>query len=424
MLIEAGYPSRTPETLMRAQRTLAAAVVAITFLGLPRADGTAATRAPVAGGTSGAGSPADRLAQGGMQTGVIHDPGLDMDAFTVPYPAKWHFQGTVLQGTECSEIPLPVYRVFSPDGLTEIERLPRLDWRWNNMPYAPKNPQGCLPFKQEMSAKDILKYLSAILKVEYVGEQPVAPAKVATYSHALEATAARPSGNGMKRFPDTGELASAIVRYKNGTFSMEGQLDAQVRCTHTQMGPAGRVWDLHSCWANVKYTHAPESQFKAVAAQYTEAVKEVVVPQWMNAYMSEQSRKARQMLATQIGAADRGMAAQQQQFEQGQAMRQRQNDEFISTMQRGTDMSMRQAAQIANSNHTISSDWVDYSLDRQTVRDPNSGQVSKVSSSSSYTWLDETGKTAYQTNDPNADPNGALKGTWTRQTRVHGDGSN
>jgi hypothetical protein len=92
-------------------------------------------------------------------------------------------------------------------------------------------------------------------------------------------------------------------------------------------------------------------------------------------------------------------------------------------MQRGTDMSMNRAAQIANSNHTIAADWVDYALDQQTVRDPNTGQVSKVSSSYSYTWLDGSGTVSYQTADPNANPNGIYKGNWTRQQQVHGDGS-
>src|ERR1700728_251187 len=83
---------------------------------------------------------------GGMQTATIHDPGMDMDAFTVPYPAKWHFQGTVLQGTGCSTIPLPVYRVFSPDGLSEIERMPRIDWRWSAGGPPGPAPKGCAPF--------------------------------------------------------------------------------------------------------------------------------------------------------------------------------------------------------------------------------------------------------------------------------------
>ena len=38
--------------------------------------------------------------------------------------------------------------------------------------------------------------------------------------------------------------------------------------------------------------------------------------------------------------------------------------------------------------------------------------------------VDSTGKVGYQTNDVNANPNGSLQGTWTRQTVTHGDGSN
>jgi hypothetical protein len=64
---------------------------------------------------------------------------------------------------------------------------------------------------------------------------------------------------------------------------------------------------------------------------------------------------------------------------------------------------------------------VDYALDRKTVMDPGTGQVTKVSSSYSYTWMDNTGH-SYQTNDVNANPNGALSGNWTQQQVVHGDG--
>jgi hypothetical protein len=93
-------------------------------------------------------------------------------------------------------------------------------------------------------------------------------------------------------------------------------------------------------------------------------------------------------------------------------------------MQRGTDMSMQRTQANMNARSTATSDWVDYALDRQTVRDPATGQMSKVSSAYSYTWVDSTGKTSYQTSDPNANPNGALQGNWTRQQVVHGDGTN
>ena len=76
-----------------------------------------------------------------------------------------------------------------------------------------------------------------------------------------------------------------------------------------------------------------------------------------------------------------------------------------------------------NARSTATSNVVDYALDQQTVRDPSSGQVNKVSSQYSYTWVDSTGKTSFQTNDPNANPNGAINGNWTRQQVVNGDGT-
>jgi hypothetical protein len=92
-------------------------------------------------------------------------------------------------------------------------------------------------------------------------------------------------------------------------------------------------------------------------------------------------------------------------------------------MQRGTDMSMARTQQSMDARSTATSDWVDYALDQRTVMDPSTGQVSKVSSAYSYTWVDSTGKTSYQTNDPNANPNGVLQGSWTKQQVVHGDGT-
>ncbi|MBA3914036.1 MAG: hypothetical protein H0X25_09345 [Acidobacteriales bacterium] len=45
----------------------------------------------------------------------------------------------------------------------------------------------------------------------------------------------------------------------------------------------------------------------------------------------------------------------------------------------------------------------------------------KVSNAYNQTWANGQGQ-YYQTNNPNADPNGSLPGTWTEQTQVHGNG--
>jgi hypothetical protein len=84
-------------------------------------------------------------------------------------------------------------------------------------------------------------------------------------------------------------------------------------------------------------------------------------------------------------------------------------------MQRGTDMSMKRAADIANTNHRIADDWCDYSLDQQKGLDPRTGEITKHSSAYSYTWIHHGGKRV-QTNDVNANPNGT--GNWTLQENV------
>jgi hypothetical protein len=61
----------------------------------------------------------------GMQKTLIHDPVVNMDAYEVFIPLKWHFQGVIIQGSSCMQMPFPVFRASSPDGLTIFERMPR-----------------------------------------------------------------------------------------------------------------------------------------------------------------------------------------------------------------------------------------------------------------------------------------------------------
>jgi len=56
-----------------------------------------------------------------------------------------------------------------------------------------------------------------------------------------------------------------------------------------------------------------------------------------------------------------------------QAVQQQMHEDFMNTLQRGTDMSMQRTADSMNARSTSASDWVDYSLDRQTVMDTNTG---------------------------------------------------
>lgn len=323
--------------------------------------------------------------------------------------------------------------------------------------------------KGPMHAQDFLKYLAATMKVEYVADEPVPAeinAKVQQQERDAEASVAGQYA-AMKTQPPktTVEMARAIVRYRNGSFTLKGMLFTAVNCTETTMpGIAtyapytpgqpphmnpGVPSIMDKCTANVNYYTSPESQYAALMRQW-EAPWMMGHPNkpwgdaWVARYaqqMQQQGQQFTQALKAQgdnyIAQSNRNFQAQQQifaqqgaarqaqaqEFNHQQAVRQQMHEDFLSTMQRGTNMSMARTQENMNARSSATSDWVDYALDRQTVVDPNTGQVNKVSSSYSYTWVDSTGKVGYQTNDVNANPNGYLQGTWTRQQVVHGDGT-
>jgi hypothetical protein len=418
----------------------AAILLALTFFGCkgPVESSAAATE------TSETGSAASGS---GTKVQYVTDPTLNnMHAFAVTVPAKWHFQGVLYQGGNCTSVPFNVFRATSPDGLSYVERMPVLAWFWGKGPFLKFMPKtDCLPLSGPMTAQQFLVYLAGTMKVQYIGPDPV-PAEEnekaqkglrdaeAIYGPKYAASHLTPPKN-------TRELARAIVQYRNGSFTMKGRLDAQIDCTETQYpgqpmltpygGPGhppqqttGAPSTVDKCTAGVTYSTAPENQFASVLRQWDAPGMggRVQVP-WEQAWMQRSQQQAQQFMNAQMQASNQRMQANAQQFQHDQAVRQQMHEQFLATMQRGTDMSMARTQQSMNARSTATSDWVDYALDRQTVRDPSTGQVSKVSSAYSYTWVDSTGKTSYQTNDPNANPNGVLQGNWTQQKVVHGDGS-
>jgi type II secretory pathway pseudopilin PulG len=425
-------------SMMPAKGRLAATLIALTLIGCSAGQPTAVLNGEAA-------------SSGGIRTEVIHDPTLNnMAAYQVPVPAKWHFQGALDQGGgNCVGLASGVFRATSPDGLSFAEQMPMLGWTWGTGVAARIPPNnGCLPLKSAMSARDFLKYLTATLNVAYVADYPL-PAELQAKAQKSFDDAALPYAAqyaAMHQQPpkQTVQLAAAIVRYKNGTFEMKGRLGTEVTCTEmvnqglrsTMRGmPDQPGWTTDQCRASVLYVAAPENQYDALLKLWdAPEMQPVGNPEWNREVIDRMRRMSAmriQEMQAQAAVRDQQMnataAAQRQasaqQFAHDQGVRQQMHEQFLATMQRGTDMSMARAAQVANTNHTIASDWVDYSLDRQTVLDPNTGQLSKVSSSSSYTWVNSSGHTSFQTNDVNADPNGTLQGTWTRQQVVHGDGS-
>jgi FKBP-type peptidyl-prolyl cis-trans isomerase len=144
----------------------------------------------------------------------------------------------------------------------------------------------------------------------------------------------------------------------------------------------------------------------------------VNTPQWTQAALLRQQRQGAAAIAALTAQEKQESAMLDQQFQQIMQRSQQEHAAFMQQQESQFESAMNNANASMNAQSTAASDWVDYSLDQQTVAGPNG--TAKVSSAYSQTWTN--GTQWYQTNVPNSNPNGVLTGNWTLTTQVHGNG--
>jgi hypothetical protein len=339
-----------------------------------------------------------------------------MTAYTVAIPAGWRFQGTVFPGPECDELPYPVYRAYSADGLTEMRLLPRFDWTFNTLQPGRQASSQCLPLDRTLDATEFLRYYTGVIGAKYVGTMSVAPAVLQRTAAAVAQMNQMAAGTGGHA---DGDIVAIRVQSRNGTFVIEQRLRAWVVCKST---PFLQGSTLHGCFARVDVLRAPLGKLDALARLVDDGNLNTAPANkaWQLRERDLLVARGNARLAAQMAHNNAVMQAQQERFEQSMAIQQHNHDQFMAQMQASTDSSMRNANASMAARSTAASDWVDYALDQQTVT--GSGGTAKVSSAYSHTWSNGQGQW-YQSDDPNSNPNGVLSGSWTQDTRVHGNGS-
>jgi hypothetical protein len=343
-------------------------------------------------GSSGDGASGPSSSGGATRVEYIKDETLNnMVAVEVKIPADWKFQGGLIQGSPCAEDPYTVWRATSPDGKSMYERMPVLGWKYGTAPVLnrPGANNGCLPMKGAISAVDFAKYMVNLLHVQPVEVRPFLEAAEAQLEQASAKTRWKAHG------------ALAMVQFMNGSTKMKGVLRVVVRCQETVIpgfSAAQSATTIDRCESDMLFTTSPEGEYEKVMRQWSapgmgngqgnldwqaasERRFEQNLHQWTQAYLDNSNKNSQ---------------AQQDSFRQAAAVHQQMHNEFMDAMQRGTDMSMQHTADAMNARSTATSDWVDYALDRQTVRDVNTGQTGKISNQ--------------------VTPGGALQ-------KVHGDGT-
>jgi hypothetical protein len=344
---------------------------------------------------------------GTFQSLTLTDPVMRMKAYDVAIPAGWKFEGTVAQGTSCKTVPFPVFRAYSPDGLSEFRREPRLDWASSNNAVAQRASANCPQISTSITAADFLRYFAGTMGAQWTAVWPITAATRSSFQASIQQANANYQQSGMRGYSMTGDVGAARTLIQNGSFQVEQQLLVAIICNHTPL-PDGT--STIGCLANIRALRAPKGQLDALVALIdghpgsgaTESAA------WDNA-LSQAAMQRNQQIMQQRAVA----------FQQWSNMMAQEHSQFMQ------QFNAQGAARTANFNaqqnakSTAASDWVDYALNQQTVS--GSGGTQKVSSSYSTTWSNGAGQT-YQTNDSGANPNGVLSGNWTQQQVVHGNG--
>jgi hypothetical protein len=363
----------------------------------------------------------------------IIDPAYNVKAFNISIPAGWKFQGTVLPGPECSRLPFPVFRAYSPDGLQEIRLQPVFNWTFHPTNKAFRPVKGCMGFTGPVSATDFLQKYEEMIASN--GMHVIGPMTVGSVYQQRVAQVAKNMSSMDPGIHGSADAAAVRVETVNGTFIIEQRLRVYVEC---RINTGAIDHNGGGCSAHVDVERAPKGKLDALCAlvdahdlantpfemAWVQRVKQTLAQRsqqdWDNLTRQEQAGNA--MIKKQF---DDFMATSQRNHEAFMAQQEssfRSHEAFMAQQESSFHSSMNNANNAMNARTTAASDWVDYSLDQQTVT--GQGGAVKVSSAYNQTWSSTVGNqtTWYQTNDPNANPNGVLPGNWTQDTKVHGNG--
>jgi hypothetical protein len=288
-------------------------------------------------GTPAAASPQ----QGPMRQFPLVDTVLNMTAYTVNAPANWKVEGAMMPPASCTGGgPMPTYSATAPDGLSGIFVPPAYYWAWG----AGTSSRGdCLPVQEAIRANDFLTYFIRIKQLGFVREEPVPD--LAKHQQNVQ-KASRPG------FTLNLDEARFLVRYQIGKETIDEQISASVMCNEMQVAAVGVQ---HHCSATVWRTFAPSARLEATLPM----LKSITVsmnPAWNEEWTTTMARRIGQLYQAQTQAMlERGR--------QAEAVRMKQHEDFMASMERGRDLRNQQFREGQYVKQQNKEDYVDYALD-------------------------------------------------------------
>jgi hypothetical protein len=364
-----------------------------------------------------------------LTTAVLSDASYGgMQATEVTAPGGWRVQGQVIS-SPCAYLPSATWDAVAPNGQGEMHVLPIFGWRWGQ---SRQGNNGCIPLNGPVQAADFLqKFAARVPGVHVLGTMLIADA----FRRREENFTRGADNNNARLLPalqarNTGDVAAIQAIDSSGH---EMRLRAWVECRQRAQGG--------DCFARVDILRAPKGRLNALVTLVDShnMVQDRPTQQWQAAFLNHQQQVGAQQMEQLRRNADAGNQALAQQRRNAAASSQMLHQQYLDSsarlnaehqagmeqIQRSTDSSMRNANNSMNARTTAASDMQDYSLDRQTVSGANG--TYKTSSQYSNVWSSPVGPAlsdgrTFGSTDNTVDPNTATDNTWTKDTKVHGNG--
>ena len=385
--------------------------------------GTVSGAGPQSGGKPGAATYVTASAlPNQFTTATITDPSLNnMPSATLTIPAGWKLQGITMISA-CTFSPWPVFRAYSPDALMQMRIEPVVGWQWHPALKGTFN-SGCANISGQISAAAFLQYYLGMMQGGVHVEGPMAVSS--PYSQWAQGYAANANQN-MRNAPpamrnnNTADTAALRIEVVNGSFVVEERLRTVVECSIGNNASPSQTGG--TCWARVDVLTAPLGELDPLVqlVDNNNLPHGVNSPQWTQAALQRQQRQGQQAMAALTAQEQQESKMIYQQFQQIMQRSAAEHQAFMQQQESQFESAMNNANASMNAQSRATSDWVDYSLDRETVMNPD-GSTTKVTAGYLETWTN--GTQWYQTDIPNSNPNGVLAGNWSPTTQVQGNGT-
>ena len=281
--------------------------------------------------------------QAAMKEVSIVDPVLQMTAWTVPIPATWSLDGTMLPNSSCIDATSPTFWVRSPDGKYGAYLLPRIDWAWGA---GVRSGNDCLPLKQTLSARAFILNMLQTRGLTATSDEkvPELPAM------QRDTEAFNQQTRGMRH--DTVDAARVLTSYTVDGQAVSEVMTAIVRCFDANIMAVGKQ---SSCSAFVSRWYAPTDKIDSLRPVFI-AIKPALSQPWMDRWtqaMRDQSNALSQQQTSVL--LQQGRVAQQ--------ARTNQQNSFMEAFKSQADHRNGEVA-IQQQNKQVQSDnFVDYVLD-------------------------------------------------------------